>query len=129
MSKEFEPIVPPEVAFGRGKLSDGKYVYGKIDLAWKYQDGEKVFGKILTASDDSYYFFKPNEVDVCFGISDREGNYIYENDIVELENRQRLIMSEVDGCRYSNYTFGDLKKGLVIGNVRDNSYLVGELHF
>lgn len=122
----------------RGKrLDSGKWVTGSLHT----YDG---IARILDKHDNEWYYVYPTTVGACSGVTDINGNLIFEDDFVQVEKRVKAVIRVKDGivvCHngcfmiagnklpgvfYSLVDYSNVLRGRVIGNVHDNPELAKE---
>lgn len=116
-----------EILF-RAKRYSGEWVYGY----YAHQFGAH---QILSRDGDEYqresYHINPETVGQYTGLTDKNGNKVFEGDIVEYEGKRYSINYLPHYARFAavkpNTVFSVFayQRGEVIGNIHDNPELIG----
>jgi hypothetical protein len=108
---------------GRAKLSDGRWVFGDVDTAMQKgsPDGRTLYGWLLKTKAGDMYFVR--ECGRFINAYDKEGNEIYEGDILEYDTKERIVIGHQNG----NCELLPRRKfvaAVIIGNIIDNHNLI-----
>ena len=121
-----------EIKF-RGKRSNGRWVYGSLVVSKKidpaiYFNISKGAAEVL-----DWCYVKPDTIGQYTGLKDKEGNKIFEGDIVEFTNLDlpNMVIRFDNGsfmlCEDENSTYEELRMNYVVevvGNIHDNPELI-----
>lgn len=138
-----------EILFKAKRIDNGEWVEGYL-FDDGFENGRMFVGGLVieeyhgTACDDwsitgiDFYEVDPSTICQCTGLNDKNGNLIFENDIVRIKYDDDF--SEVGWIKYSNcgvrynfvfgteiYSIDDSCDIEVIGNIFDNPELINEL--
>jgi uncharacterized phage protein (TIGR01671 family) len=132
-----------EILFRGKRCDDGEWVYGDL-LNIKIQgESTPIIGEAYwdTALMDNYTFFmnRVNQDTVCeyTGLKDKNGNMIFENDIIRTPDYQYVVKYEdgAFGSNFDGYGFSVMlgsfcgygKENIeILGNVFDNPELISK---
>lgn len=129
-----------EILF-RGKRKDnGEWVYGNSVLFFK--ETTKIYGELVQWREVEVI---PETVGQFTGLTDKDGNKIFEGDIVRYETIAhngyegiyKVVFEDRNGCGYFGIAYSDIETCVfcfstpasqmdIIGNVYDNPELLGE---